>query len=433
MEDIKKLLHKSKNKDYFLDNYLDIYNKRNCSKKNIKNLNILLLNTPCEGFGDIIFARKIANYLREWYNCNVYIATTKPDQILQLGEKEKFVLRLKSQHKSIGFEMCRRFAMLSLENLERKKVKKEFDLYFVAPLGEQLEINYTDVKKLIPNSNKLNTYFFSEYNNSTWKKDKYDFLTGVGKNKLGLLLTKPPKTKKIIKGKYALVYIANQNEVEGLPKRCFFNFAEMVSKKHKKTKKFRIICPNWIIENILGNPSKLSIFKKYFSSVEIIDKDKNKSEYITNSINKRNNKLIIDGSLFPVSNEKMLNFMKYSVRDILVTGDQSITDVLSCGRKKNIFYQIAPWKEDFAKQLAIHLPNKYLRTKKSACGTLEAITYESNYTDFKKKYDFRKNAKKKINNIVCSILYKNKDKNVDTFLNEFTKTKRIDFLKKKYN
>ncbi len=38
MEDIKKLLHKSKNKDYFLDNYLDIYNKRNCSKKKYKKI-----------------------------------------------------------------------------------------------------------------------------------------------------------------------------------------------------------------------------------------------------------------------------------------------------------------------------------------------------------------------------------------------------------
>ena len=109
-------------------------------------------------------------------------------------------------------------------------------------------------------------------------------------------------------------------------------------------------------------------------------------------LNKRNNKLIIDGGVFPVSNDKMLNLMKFSIRDILVTGDQSITDVLSCGRK-NIFYQIATWKEDFAKELAINLPNKYLKSKKT-CVTMEAL-HMGLIMLFKEKYDFRKNARKK--------------------------------------
>ena len=35
--------------------------------------------------------------------------------------------------------------------------------------------------------------------------------------------------------------------------------------------------------------------------------------------------------------------MKDSVEDILVTGDQSLTDVLSCCKSnKNVWYQIAP-------------------------------------------------------------------------------------------
>ena len=33
----------------------------------------------------------------------MYAATTKPDQILTLGEKEKYILRL-ANHKSISFE-----------------------------------------------------------------------------------------------------------------------------------------------------------------------------------------------------------------------------------------------------------------------------------------------------------------------------------------
>ena len=55
-------------------------------------------------------------------------------------------------------------------------------------------------------------------------------LTGIGKNRLELLLTKPNKSKRIIKEKYALVYIADETIVHGLPKNCFFKFAEMISK-----------------------------------------------------------------------------------------------------------------------------------------------------------------------------------------------------------
>ena len=64
---------------------------------------------------------------------------------------------------------------------------------------------------------------------------------------------------------------------------------------------------------------------------------------------------------------------------------------------------------------------------------MEAISYESNYTKFKEKYDFRKNARKKINNIICSILYQKKNEEIDLFIQQFLKTKRIDFLKKKYH
>ena len=113
-----------------------------------------------------------------------------------------------------------------------------------------------------------------------------------------------------------------------------------------------------------------------------------------------NNKtLIFRGDIFPVDNGTMLNLMKYSLKDILVTGDQSITDVLSCCADKNIFYQITTWKESFGKQLGKMLPNKYLLSKKTSCGTMKAVKYNSDYREFLEKYDFRKISRDKLNGI----------------------------------
>jgi len=36
-------------------------------------LKIALLNAPCYGFGDVIFAQKLKQYLIQWYNCSVKI------------------------------------------------------------------------------------------------------------------------------------------------------------------------------------------------------------------------------------------------------------------------------------------------------------------------------------------------------------------------
>jgi hypothetical protein len=92
--------------------------------------------------------------------------------------------------------------------------------------------------------------------------------------------------------------------------------------------------------------------------------------------------------------------MQNSEEDILVTGDQSLTDILSCCPSKNIWYQIAEWKEDYAKELSALMPNHYYKSKKTSCGSLTGIALRSDYRDFVKKWDFRKLAKSKLNKIV---------------------------------
>ena len=101
----------------------------------------------------------------------------------------------------------------------------------------------------------------------------------------------------------------------------------------------------------------------------------------------------------------MLRLYKYSVSDILVTGDQSITDVLSCCWKSKIpHYQIVSWKSDFAKKLAKYLPDKYIGNIKTSCGTLKAITYKPNFKNFMETWDFRKRAKDKLDSYIALAL-----------------------------
>jgi hypothetical protein len=273
-----------------------------------------------------------------------------------------------------------------------KKINKKYDLYFVAPIPTEFNPQLSDVKSICKSSNSFNTYFFSEYNHPQYTK--FDFPTGISKKRCGLLLTNPIiSNKPILVGKYIFCYISDNVP---LAMKCFLSFLELVIFKYKEISKLQVVVPKWITKEILSKPEKIKEINNKYQTI-IIEDDK---EYIHQNTIQNNKTIIFKGNIFPISNKLMLNLMKYSLNDILLTGDQSITDVLSCCSNKNIFYQIAPWKESFGKQLAKMLPNKYLFSKKTSCGTIQAIRYDSNYQKFIKKYDFRKINRNKLNGII---------------------------------
>ena len=90
--------------------------------------------------------------------------------------------------------------------------------------------------------------------------------------------------------------------------------------------------------------------------------------------------------------------MKGSVKDVLLTGDQSLTDGLLL--KKTVWYQIAPSKKNLAINLAKELPNNYLKSEKTSCGKMGKITLKINIDKFIKKYDFNKNGKNFIDKLI---------------------------------
>ena len=251
----------------------------------------------------------------------------------------------------------------------------------------------------------------------------------VYRNRDGLLFTKyksGPKPKGL-RNPYSVIYVAQS--VSGVD-RCILGFVEMITKKyHKKYKKLDVVIPPWFVDENMESRIKKRI-SKYYPNILIKQKDKDEL-YINRGTQRNNNTLTFRCDVLPVPNNVMKNLMKHSINDILLTGDQSITDALSCCSNKNIFYQIAPWKKDFGKNLARLLPNTYLSKVSTSCGTLKAIRYRSNYTNFVNKWDFRKIGKPKLDAIMKSIYATKNNKFFRELVQLIDKSRTLPSLKKK--
>jgi len=368
-------------------------------------ISIAILNTPCNGFGDIIFAVKLKRYLETWYPfASIKIITTKTTSFISLGEKESSLIQLGSIS---NIEDCRRF-----QRLTPSSFLPIFDLIFVAPLQADFEPSLKDVKHLIPYADHFNTYFFSEYNDTLDKS--FDFNTGIGKGRDGMFFVDIPfkreesvaflKRHNLRKNKYALCYIA---ETITKSRACYLSFFEMVAKKYEQTV-FSIVCPEWIAKNVHRHLNRIY---PYFANVVISTKTETKTYTSkTRAINDKNT-LYIRGNVLPVPNYDMLMLLKNSADDMLVTGDQSITDALSCCPKKNLWYQIAPWKADYADELSRLMPNRFYKDKKTSCGTIRGIELRSDYREFVKKWDFRRIAKPRLSKIMNFAICRKYNKN----------------------
>jgi hypothetical protein len=391
--------------------------KAKCSKACARGIKILLLNAPCNGFGDLIFALKLSKYLVEWYGAQVTLATTFEKGLLSLGADPKYVVGLVGGKRS----QCRRFALLKLN-----KSIPEQDLIFVAPIQIDFSPSISDVKKIIPYANRWNTFSFSEYNDSINKN--FTFNTGVGGDRDGVLLTKPTKNRgkpKGLKNPYAIIYVAGS--LSGVDE-CIVSFVEMIAKKYyKKHRKLDVVIPPWFVKENVDKQLRSKV-AKYYPNISIVQKDKPPIEI---SEGYDDNTLTFRCDILPVPNNLMMQLMSNSIDDILLTGDQSITDALSCCSKKNIFYQIAPWKSDLGKNLAKELPNIYLKKVSTSCGTLKAISYKSNYAKFVKKWDFRYRARGKLDAIVLSALAIKNDDDITKLTNLIASAKTLPGIKRK--
>uniref|UniRef100_A0A6C0KYZ2 Glycosyltransferase n=1 Tax=viral metagenome TaxID=1070528 RepID=A0A6C0KYZ2_9ZZZZ len=386
---IKKLANQCK---YYEDLY-DILWKLNedNDKKFSQNISIGLFNIACGGFGDIIVCKTFHDYLKEWYpRSKITICTTSPEKYSELGIRGKIV-HLRS--KTGKDEECVEYGQL-------KRIPKEkFDIMVVIPIiNQSFQIN--QFKKMIPYANVFNTFTVSEYNGLF---PPYTFPIGVGNGNMGILLNDfKLKQQTLMKKPYAVVYIQPSPEWGIHAKYCFQSYLEMIGKNYSKHKHFEIVIPNWILEEMDGNKAFYYTVKKIlgknYKNIDIIYPDKGVFHMMEDETNKT--RIVLRGDILPQKRDIFISIMKDSVQDILVTGDQSFTDIISCCRGKRVWYQIAPWKKDFANNLFKHMPNKYFKSFKTSCGTLQSVDTNIDWKNFLKEYDFRIHGKKRFDSIL---------------------------------
>ena len=375
--------------------------------KSDSNIHVGLVNIPCGGFGDVVNCKTFSDYLRKWYpNMKVSICTSSIDKFKSLGIKTGDLLKLKSIENNVDGSECQPF-----DNLKFVKRPPKFDIMIVVPMINE-EFKYKSFKKLWPQATNFNCFAVSEYNG---EYGPYAFPTGVGDGQLGLMLTSMKiKKHNFIKRPYALAYTAGHDRGQGVlthTNTCIMSFIEMICKKYNRHKRFQLIIPPWFCsedrENEISLLTSLGLktrynnnVKKYFNSSYLVLKDGRTIKLFEDGIN-NNKTFILRGDILPKPRPDFISLIKYSVEDVLLTGDQSVTDGIAYSSvNKRIWYQISPWKKDFIHEVSKEIPNKYLDNFRTSCGTLKAIRVTLDNRKLIQNHDFRKKGKRRMDAIL---------------------------------
>ena len=449
MEEFKEYILKCKNFNEIYDIRWKLHLGKKVQKKHYKNIKLGLINVPCGGYGDVIKCIKIYEYIKRWYpGIDVTILSASQQKFRNLGIKTK-IIDIKNKNNKDEAE-CSKFKDLRVVG------NNKFNCFLVIPvIADPFEIN--DFNKMIPYATDWNTFTMSEYNDIDTIPT--DFPIGVGNKNLGLFFDKPIlKKQTFIKNPYALVYI--QPSEDGLlhSRYCFLSFLEMIinKDKYKNHKKFEVIIPNWISQDILFyQPVKsqfLKITKKQYQKITVITKkegkilinnkeikDKNKknnrktNKIKTKRITKKNNskELIIRGDILPQPREKFIGLIKDSIKDILLTGDESLVDTLNCCPTKTIWYQIAPWKQNLAENLAIETGNKNYKTYRTSCGNIKGYKFKNDTQKLIKENDFRKKGHERFDSAIIGLYENHNNKDIQKIIDIIEHSRYLHTLKKK--
>lgn len=323
-----------------------------------------------------MFALKLRDYIYDWYGISAHIATNGIENMRKLGAKETMI----ALEPPTGQLQHRPYDAFDAFVNGRKIVLGGYDLIFVAPLTADMHpehvgkyYRFKQIRALIPDATYGNTFFFSEYNLAL--SPEIQFPIGIGKGRLGLFFTHIPNSKPILKDPYTVMYL-NNNDAH--IDTCICSFLDVVTKEYDFD--FDIVVPPWM--------------SKWIESHPLEDHVKTTVKLQTNTL-----KLVIRGSkqtitfradVLPLPHLKMTSLIRHSLPLILLTGDQSFTDALSCCSKTmTVFYQDLPWKKDFYTTAAEVIPAKHMASYKTSCGSLQAVHFKPSYSDFVKDWDFR--------------------------------------------
>ena len=371
------------------------------------------------GMGDIMFAKHLGNYVTRWcseagmdvklsYAFNTCFdpnADTVEKRIQNSGIDPKQVVKLKYVDKNVmkygvtdgvtvygttksirGFDLfllaptttvffrLPEYALYGLKrvttrppgpsSIERCNPRHHHsDEMYVSKKG--LIVN--DLARSFPGASSSNTVLFSVYNpeDDADENDDFDFPMGVGEGKFGIFIPPAPKISQLpheLEGKrFVLIYVSPNS-----PKACIENFLHSVRETYAHALPVSIVLPNHTYEK-LGSPSIPGL------------------EFLPN--------------LLPLTAPQFAAVVKNSLPHIMMTGNQSVSDVIACCTDKTFWYQPETWTAEFGTAL-----NKYGGAVTCAVDDEESDTAESepqgSLLDIKTHWNFEQRAKPKLMTIL---------------------------------
>jgi hypothetical protein len=380
-------------------------------KRDTRDIKIALICNSCYGSGDLVFALKIYNYIKEWYNIESIMLASQPAYFLKNGVKLENVFGIKVPGVKGHYECADTKYMKiykvseSGKFLRQTTIRYQFDLMAFCPfIATDFAPKHSTIKKFFPYANRFNSLLFSTYNSTN--PELFDFPTGIGKKYLGVLLTESekniPRNTKLLPYPYVMVHISYFNSVDTTG--CYASFVKMICKKYHETNpRIDIVTPTVVLDDMPKLNKLVKYIKKmdYYDEVEIITKKGEEKVWDSNE-----RVLRIRCEILPLPYKEYTALFNYCLPDVLLTGNQSVTDIISCCRNYNVYYQIMPWEYSFATNLnnTLQPPDNYLRKWKTACGYEKMdLKMKSNLQRVQEKYDFRVLGKEKLDRIISNI------------------------------
>lgn len=333
------------------------------------------------GMGDVFFAKNLRDYIVKWCAEEVGLRIEVTTLLASVEGTED----AKTKAEIAGFSKDE----IITENvgnyspgftsfysaLRPQKHLGTFDLYFLAPVNMDVyygklsreyplldnrrtkdipvkEIIVYDLQALFDNVTMKNVITFSVYNGEEllgtdeldyFKNTDYDFATGIGEGKYGIMqpadVSAAPCDKDFLikhgltEGMYALVYVDTEQEHVN---DCIEEFVERVVRRYKP---LSIVMPakawNVAIEQFLIDLSK-TYHLRLTRNGEAIREDDGPA-------------LDIRTDILPLRRKEFICLLKHSVREVLLTGNQSVSDVATCCPEKLLTYQVSEWTRAFGK------------------------------------------------------------------------------------
>lgn len=414
----------------------------------ISTVNILILNSTCNGFGDIVFAFKLKRYLEEWYgsSVNVKIATNNYSGFSDLLTEDELDTIIPLKKKPVKTPIKGMRGLYTVTNkrgsstecnkfnkFEKNDELENFDLYLIAPITADFTPDFKEIHTLVKSSNRFNTVFLTEYNMPLHKDILFN--VGVGKKRDGLFLVERPSSRPPLIPRldypYSVIYIArNDANLEN----CYEGYLELLTSKIK-IDRLDVVAPPWLSYYISDNIKYLiDVINPHYSTIKKTIHSFNPPTNIVEEVLLKNGngkgELVFRFDILPLKFDDMTSLYYYSLPIMLLTGDQSFSDGLSIRKDDSlIFYQGLPWKQDFYVNMAKEIPNKFFKSYKTACGNAKALKYKPNLINFAKKNDFRTKAKRKMDALIMSVGYKSPF--YTAFKETTLKSKNLKTLKKK--